>query len=468
MLCILSDLHFSDASVSHNVHPTAFTEVLFPDLAETARSKNASEINLILLGDIFDFVLTDFWTCVVPAAERPWNGTLDPDTAMNMQPAVEGRFLSVLDRIIANESTAAFLDSIAGLRKNAGGIDVTVTFVTGNHDRAIENYPSLKSRIRDAVDSSVELRFAQSFVAEEYAVAARHGHEWDEQCHAFDLYTKVLRPKSKVTRFDPAVYRVQTIGEVITAELMAGLVWRVRDSGVAGEAIAGRIMDAHLIRPMTDVFSWLEWYGRNELTGRQKQILLRSLRESIQSVLDTSLARLWDDVTAEIFLFRGDITDRLQQLLRYIKGKTFNDLKRDVSLFGFFNGMFGGSKDDFTEGAKEEFQQGRLPAGVQYVVYGHTHEARSEYFSGTPDGTVRMYVNTGTFLPLIERARHQGFARTHQMSMAYFYRADEDAERKSDGRPSMEFWCGKKRKEYGGTLTPAPLPFRERGSKGTA
>ena len=96
-------------------------------------------------------------------------------------------------------------------------------------------------------------------------------------------------------------------------------------------------------------------------------------------------------------------------------------------------------------------------------MHGHTHEARTEYFSGFPDNRVRMYINTGTYLPLIRRARDGGFAMENQMTMTFFYRADEDTEGKKGNIPSMEMWSGIKKENL--HLVSSGIPYRDNGRK---
>jgi hypothetical protein len=82
-------------------------------------------------------------------------------------------------------------------------------------------------------------------------------------------------------------------------------------------------------------------------------------------------------------------------------------------------------------------------------VYGHTHRARHDYFHGNQDGTVQMYVNAGTYLPLItETEDGQSFASSIQMAYVYIYRVDEDLDTKEPGTTSMDVWTGIRRKVY--------------------
>ena len=109
------------------------------------------------------------------------------------------------------------------------------------------------------------------------------------------------------------------------------------------------------------------------------------------------------------------------------------------------------AEDGLLAGARSEavFQGELTPAGIQRVIYGHTHRARHDYFAASTDGTFRMYVNTGTFLPLITRTRDgRSFASAQQMTMVFAYRADEDMQGKRDGTTSIDIWNGTRQKRY--------------------
>ena len=55
---------------------------------------------------------------------------------------------------------------------------------------------------------------------------------------------------------------------------------------------------------------------------------------------------------------------------------------------------------------------------IQYILYGHTHEARHDYFFGDKNGKVKMYINTGTFLPYIQKTKDKkSFASAYQMTI---------------------------------------------------
>jgi hypothetical protein len=113
--------------------------------------------------------------------------------------------------------------------------------------------------------------------------------------------------------------------------------------------------------------------------------------------------------------------------------------------------VFGQGDDRLLEGAASEevFKPGQESRGIQRVIYGHTHRAAHEYFTAYRDGRARMYVNTGTYLPLIARAAdRQSFASSIQMSLVYVYAEDEDLGGKAPRTTSMDIWNGVRRKVY--------------------
>ena len=75
MLVAISDLHITDERTAINVPQGAF-DILEREIIANAADRKASEIHLVLLGDIFDLVRTDYWhrktrDGTLPVAKRP-------------------------------------------------------------------------------------------------------------------------------------------------------------------------------------------------------------------------------------------------------------------------------------------------------------------------------------------------------------------------------------------------------------
>jgi UDP-2,3-diacylglucosamine pyrophosphatase LpxH len=448
MLVLISDLHLTDERAARNVNPEAF-RLFGSEVAATARKRGAKETQVILLGDIIDFGRTDYWLRKnIPPEERPWGGELDPETGMNSNSAtIERQFLAILRDILRSPTAQQLITTLAELERETPTF--TVRYVVGNHDRVLWNFPSLQAEIRKAIPQISG--FATGIESEEYGIVARHGHEWDLNTHGWEFRNKVLLPRENVSRFSPESYRVQAIGEAVTAELMGGLIHHAARLGTP-QPIVEQLKDVNNLRPMLHVFEWLEWIGAHE-TIEEQQRLYQALRLALDGLLNCSLAKQWDHMRSDI-LVSADLIDRLQQARRLILGPDFgtfrgrvDGLKRLERTFPF---LFK-EEDTLREGARSEeaFRNPRPESRIQSVIYGHTHRARHDYFHGNQDGTARMYVNTGTYLPLITEADDgESFVSSIQMVYVYVYRVDEDVETKQPGTTSMDVWTGIRRKVY--------------------
>ncbi|MER3525108.1 MAG: hypothetical protein C4326_13940 [Ignavibacteria bacterium] len=157
MIVLLSDLHITDGSTARNVDPGAY-ELLKEEILLNVRKKKTTEVHV------------------------------------------------VLDRILAapdgsGQALISMLDSLA-LHPEIAGLPLPLTYVVGNHDKAFNTFVSLQEELRLRFPHRAPT-FALSVVAPEYGLLARHGHEWDEQCHAKAFWERVLHNGTLIDRFDP-------------------------------------------------------------------------------------------------------------------------------------------------------------------------------------------------------------------------------------------------------------------------
>lgn len=453
MLVIVSDIHVTDESTAINVDPSAF-RLLGREIATSAEDRGAAEIHVVLLGDILDLVRSSYWMSHgVAPADRPWGGDLDPTTGMNRNAAaVESQFQHVLDGILGTASGKALIGMLEELPR-IDGKRPSVTYVVGNHDRVFHNFPSLQATVASALPS-VDVSFADHVRLPEYGLLARHGHEWDENCYGWHLLTHVLQKGSKVGQFDPEASRVMAIGEPITAELMGGLIFYVESSLDLGSAEDKRFLDnlkdVNNLRPMEQALSWVNWFTKGR-SDRYTAIVREALIQALDSLLECSLAKRWDELKPDLIV-SGDITDYLAKARSAVKkSKSLQDLGDLITtvtkVASVVHGVFGSKLDDLEKGAKQEFARTPVP-DFQYVVYGHTHVGLHDDFSAGQLGGVKLYINTGTYLPLVERALEEGFVRSHRMTLLFFYNQAEDVEDRADSGPTVDLWLGMRRKTF--------------------
>ncbi|MBS1913611.1 MAG: hypothetical protein JST22_16610 [Bacteroidetes bacterium] len=455
MLAIVSDVHLTDESTARNVDEGAFRYL--SDAIVTAAQREIQELHLVLLGDIFDLVRTDYWhEEKIKLADRPWGGVLDPATGMNSDTAeVERQFNAIFERILATPGSRALMQMLRHLPEQLGR-PVRITYIVGNHDRVFNNFTSLHERMRRELPG-IEITFANALHAPEYGVSARHGHEWDDVCHGW-RFARKTQHDSTMGLFDPEAYKVMAIGEPITAELMSGLIHHVRQqidcvSSAEDRDFFMNLQELNNLRPIFHVFHWLAWLARDRYR-KYGEIMLRSVRMSLDSLLRSTLAAKWDRIQAD-FLLWGDTVYQLGLLRSLVKTHiSVESLSWLVSTGVNIKSAFGiflpkSDDDDLVRGARKEFDQRIKDKRIQYVVYGHTHEARHDCFSAAVDGVVRMYINTGTYLPLIERSRDgQGYVSSNQMTMAFFYHDQEDTNQRAGDGPTLALWNGIRRKRH--------------------
>jgi UDP-2,3-diacylglucosamine pyrophosphatase LpxH len=453
MLILVSDLHLSDGTTSNNVNAEAF-RILHKEIEVAASENEAEEVHLVLLGDIFDLVRTSHWTAKVKPEEHPWNGEFNQDTFTFETSSAEKEYCKVLNDIFnccpvkcgqvpCKHNACSVLFNVCNKLNEKYKDKFKLTYITGNHDQAVNCYDSMKQMIKARVPF---VKFSHLLYEPEYTTLARHGHEWDTDCYAYDFYNKVLSKRGKADRFNDNLHKITTIGEVITAEFMSGLLHYIYEELDADNMeqmeFFERLKDINNIRPMTKSFQWLMWFTKSDFE-KYDSIIKNALIEAINSTLKSRLAKEWDKIK---FFDKTELFG-LIKLISKIGGS------------GLLNTVSGGFKniDDYSayfEGAKEDFNN-RKYSDVQYVFYGHTHEALHKFATGKQDGRLKMYINTGTYLPFIEQADDNSFASIYLMTMAFVYKRTEDkTNNKINTYPTLDLWNGVKRKRYETIIKP--------------
>lgn len=440
MLAIVSDLHLTDETTARNISPGAiklFARHLKHRLAD--REKQVQELQLILLGDVFDLVRTSKW-CGIPASDRPWNGASDPLTAMNSRSEPTADCLTaVIDGIAATPAAQALFDVVGELHHEMGNRELRVRYVIGNHDRLLLNFETAEKHLRTKFPSEVEVEFGTEIAEPEYGLRARHGHQWDAHNHGSGFAREVL--EHDFGAFALEAHQVLTIGEVVTAELMSGLINSLSRSFPEADhhGFIQSMKDLNNLRPMTAIFEWIHWMNATgNLADKYLDAVGLALIERLEAVLGSRLARQWDALRPNLVV-RGDLVDHLKNACRVVGASgPFRRLGRvlpAIRAFERLHSFFDGGLDHLARGALQDFEGPN--SDFRYVVYGHTHDALQHWFASGRDGRVRLYTNVGTFLPLIQRVhrRGKGFSGSERLSFVTVFGKHEQG-------PSLECWLG--------------------------
>ncbi|HSH03002.1 MAG TPA: hypothetical protein VLL52_10830 [Anaerolineae bacterium] len=482
MLVVLSDLHFVDGtSGNHNLPVDAFRDVFLENVAELARGNQATEVTLLLLGDIPDLIRSSHWLDAKPQ-DRPWgaNGLADVENYRSFRkensPTITERIcqriLGVLpedgdrskvpfDSILGrNWDTFAFFRNFeeelrAQLYPDMQDIKAQLIYVPGNHDRLINLYPSLRDEFKKMLGLTVtadvvlgdvddEWWYRYDFLSEYYGVYARHGHQYDPWNYG-------AGPMNSAERKD---HLQPCIGDVVAAEFAVRLPWEARRMGLS-EDLVHKLQDMDNVRPLSRL---MEWFYSNMHTHVQAA----ETREALDNVFDKVIRNLvsldfvqnWDTPHTKVDDVVRGITSSVG---RWAVDKLV-DLTDVSSLVG--EGLLNlvapllgppatQENDRFIQAAYRE-EIWRANKKVRFVLYGHTHNPMIVPLDGEEEESV-LYFNTGTWRERIYRTvkldKEANFVKLKQMSYYIFYGADEDVGKKP-GTVSFDMWTGNKLKHY--------------------
>jgi UDP-2,3-diacylglucosamine pyrophosphatase LpxH len=426
MLIFISDLHFIDGTAGEHNVPTDAFKIFFEDIAGTVDwlcrdGRKIEEIKLIFLGDTFDLLRTEMWFDY-PETERPWG---------NNEAKIEMNANTIFDAII-NKNQATF-ELLSGQFKDKFGLPVEPEriYLPGNHDRLCNKYQSLRDKVCKSM--GIPLRttpFDHHFQDVEYAVFARHGHEYDK----FNYEGSIS--------YDYQDYMRVPIGDPIITELVAKLPWKIMQNKKIKklpkkerEALRRNFQDIENVRPFSAVIEWLLYQVKKSL--RLKDVIEDSIDEVIEEFERLKFVNQWykhhdkwDD-----FL---DEADKIQSVLFLLKKFKIFPMEKLIPYLARVSGSF--AEDDNLKAAADEYAH--LDNRIRYIVYGHTHEAKQVAIrvrEDTKEPKEQVYLNTGTWRTRYYKTTEGlGFIGWKNLSYVSFFKKEE---RRTDV-PIFETWTG--------------------------
>lgn len=425
MLVCVSDLHLQDvlldgpAKGDLNVPVETYRE-FFLKIAGEARAHDAKEIIFLLNGDIFDFLRTPRWFVGSPA--RPYAVPLDP--------ASEGKVLEIWDGIVAsNLETLELFRAISRNDRQTLGFEFPVPiqtrYIPGNHDRLVNLSMEVNKRVRSIFNLGLPRLFEHHWIASEYGIFARHGHEYDWQSSEYRIDGERTP--------DAALYDHSPIGDWFVVEVVSQLPYRFKEKFSEHPAFPDfypRLFGLDDVRPAGAVLPWIKFTaGRS---GEAWPLLRRCLAEVLEEALASPFLYQWLKRHDQPWsLDRADILSLLFATLR----KGFEHLP-DFIVEKALEYLSGGEDETVWERAAKD--PAFVCSGMKTLVHGHYHDARIDFLDEH-----RFVVCTGSW-----RDRHhlcrdrRSFSRNKALNYATFYREDENPERGQTQRGGFEFWQG--------------------------
>lgn len=473
MLVVISDLHFTDGTAGeHNLPAAAFQSVFLSDIVALARHKKATEIKLLLLGDIPDLIRSQQWFEEAPE-DRPWgkNGLQDiPQPRANS--AVEQRCLKILgcfpsdgrresvpeDTILyKNWETFDFFRSFQRTVQKALGrnLPVEIIYVVGNHDRLCNLYPSVRDELRKIMGLTVNQQttemtspwdwwYRYDYVDEKYGVYARHGHQ-------FDAWN--FGGGSNLTRH---AHLQVPVGDVISTEFAVNLprtlaLLQEKYPAVSRNLIEN-LKDVDNVRPFARIVDWFHYKMKQEHSFARRQALDETFDTVLSDFLDINLVQQWRSPhTQWDEIMRSASHPWLRRLVDRVTASTNTEDLLHILLPSVERNFYSdGAMDAYSEAAYRE-QIWRHNPEIKFLIYGHTHRPVVKPLDGA-GGRHVIYLNTGTWRSHIYRTvsldQSADFIKLKQMTYLCFYHADEDRDGKEPGTVSFDVWTGHKQKRY--------------------
>jgi UDP-2,3-diacylglucosamine pyrophosphatase LpxH len=474
MLAFLSDLHFSDGTAAiGSASPELFRLALGEVYAMAERLAWARDeptrLDLVLLGDIFDFLRTERWFedrrgRAVPLAERPWRGPEALDTGA-LTPAAAGHARAILAEIV--EKNAAALAVIRGeTAPPPPGVEVRRIYVPGNHDRLYLHDEPLRDGIRAALGAVDGTQIHEDGIRlhglemPEYGVIARHGHEWD--VWSFPRYRK----DATAADYTDADYLPAPISDAVTTEMAVRLPYELEQRLLETRAfgahearrVHGSMKRIEDVRPLFASFHWayheIERIGAH--LGEPRARLLRmalddSLRAITRAFRDLPFYQAWDERRHEPF--HPDAAWLLRIILCAMS--SVNAPLRKVAELVERVLVLADPRDAARRGAARESLGVVGRRHMRFVVYGHTHHAAQTALHGAVK-TRDVYLNTGTYRPGVFRADDgEGFVGWQRLAYVVLSSAEEGrldrmdrtARDAPDGGPTFVSWIGGRNEE---------------------
>lgn len=362
MLVVVSDLHFLDKPEPLNRMPGRIGERI-EQIVDSHRAVT-SEVVIILLGDIFDFLHSSKW---IKRGARPWETDQDELQAYVML-------------AIAKDIVKANQDFFAAIGRLSCKHKAKIEYIIGNHDALLNQEMGRASRaiIRTALGlGASDAEFPSIYHRREYRAILEHGHDFD----AYNASTKGRRP----------------VGDVIVVEILEGLQFRLCERlGIDAESRdAAFLAELKAINPL-QVRSLIRWIELGILEMKRKGVRVQpSVGEAAEDVRRALKAIRRHQITKHwyIKLWRLGL-----QLLKLVGRDSL------VAAFAYAAPKFislplGQSIRTTHIRARDEFEARVYEDWADYMVMGHTHFAEIvPYETPTRDVTrPKYYLNTGTW-----------------------------------------------------------------------
>ncbi len=457
MIVVISDLHLQhtkhdvirrnengrvlETRVVRNVNAGALS-LLFAEITENVERSGATDVQLVLAGDIFELHRTPLWFSN-GETRRP---TVHPGAESLELEAKVHEILSAieLDNQDFFDTLREFVKRGIGGHAGARPAIVVTHYIPGNHDRLCQLWPSTRQRVRRLLCLGTGLVPADAPFPHQlewkraagYGVRIRHGHEYDPANFSEPFDPK--RPSASLAYDKPTFGDCATV-EVATRLALAFRVFYARElrvPGVPGEPyrrIYAALTEFDDVRPQSMIVRYLiDYVGASE--RRTFEILRPVLRDVVESVQHDPF------FMAQVAGLASGLLSPVAELIKlFMNSGSAHHMAQLVSVLEVAMSHSETGRPSRTAQAELDLDSG----DVYLVIAGHTHQPDhvalpGQRKLGAPGGEA-YFLDTGTWRTRLDAGEGGTFGRLRGYTMVFCY---QDSELASGDRRRFETWTG--------------------------
>jgi len=456
MIVAISDLHFEEEATDlipaangqpalifrRNLDPRAYRHFI-RQMAEQVERRRISNFDLVIAGDVFDFNRTTLW----------FRDELRPYVSLDkVDSALEQKILDILEAIAdeppIKEALEVFQLLAVGRYSTDDGKEfdfpakeISIRYLTGNHDRLSNATPRVRQRVRELLGLSGTEEFPHYFLVKDPAVLIRHGHEYDRNNFVTDLEKLKLIP----LELPEEVYSEANFGDFLTIDVAVRLPVLFRekygDSAILNDRVMSNVYSRLLqfddVRPQSALLDYMLDSSGGEYSAEEAwERLVPVILDLLDEIHDHRFFRYWLSKRARPWAPLELETARGLLKLGGWRNRPARELSRKIAHYL----MGGDTTGPAMIAAREELLQKKQ---VRLIVAGHTHNPELSLIASDPESD-RFYVDIGTWRNRIPSTLDERtFGRLRTLTYLTLFSSGEGHEGASLGE--FDYWTGSSR-----------------------
>lgn len=384
MLVFASDTHLTDGTSGTTIAPEAFDKLCrsLADIIQDPNKTNIKKVHVVFLGDIFDVIRSSLWLRPENSDPtnpiRPWSDAMATDSVgWNLQNYTE----AIVDAVLTRPDNVKAMGYLKAFKNQWApkGVDVTFSYIIGNHDWLINRFFSTRQKVVDFVglSNSAAERFPEYHVFEDYGVLARHGDYYDN--------------------FNYDGNRdASSLGDAIVIDLLSRFAAAVREDKVLGNLpeVIERLKELDNVRPILAMPAWIQGVC-NEYHGAEEGLHM-IWNKLVDNFFEIPFVKNHGHIWPDSLTF-------LRMAMRLSSSFSFSRLREILG--SHIANYFYAQSDDYRRYA---YNEAALKSNnVKHVVYGHKHRAEQvplDVVLIPKRQTIeKIYFNTGTWRKVFEQ-----------------------------------------------------------------